>query len=253
MVDISVFRGIGREWTPDPTDASWRNLGEIHLDSVPEVENFVARRGDPDSQLGPDRPITSGTWANLFEALRIAAAAWQPLDATGTSYPVADRTRQLEAWRFLDNPYVKHSLEKARVVPNLSRTGLSLQVPKLEDFLIARAIQALTTLLPMRRCIECSMWFEARHVLRLPRFCSPSCRAINHQTRKQQEIQDGVSAEKRDQAGDNPLAKRLVRTGTGRKVSTADKKLRKPKRGPRPRPAHGAGGRAKGRRRPSNA
>jgi hypothetical protein len=250
FVTIVVFGDVeGRKWAPEPTDATWRSLAELDLDSFPDSAAFVRRRGDPYGALKPGNShITTSQWIYLAEALRIAAVAWQPADATGTSYPTTDRAKLLEAGRFLQNAGAAPMLATLAVVPNSSGVGLSLAAPSLAAFLIARAALALARPLPMRRCTECGFWFEVRRIQRQPRFCSASCRALNHQN---QESQDGVSPQEHHQQRNRKVAVGLATAGAGRQDATANKKLRKPKGRARSRAAHGTRGRAPRRRRPA--
>jgi hypothetical protein len=247
FVNITGAVGKGRRWTPEPIDATWRSLAELDLDSFPDSAHFVRRRGDPYGVLKPDNFISTTQWIYLAEALRLAAAAWQPPDATGTSYPTKDRAKLVEAGRFLQHAGAAPLLATLTVVPNSSGVGLSLSAPTLAAFLIARAALALANPLPMRRCAECGFWFEMRRMSQ-PRFCSSSCRALNHQNR---EIQNGVSPQEHYPQGDHEVASRLARAGIVWEDTTADKKLRQPKGSAHPRAAHGKGSRAPRRRRPS--
>jgi hypothetical protein len=243
--------GKGRRWTPEPIDATWRSLAELDLDSFSDCAHFVHRRGDPYGALRPGDylSISSAQWIYLAEALRLAAVAWQPTDASGISYPTKDRARFIEAGRFLQHPGAAALLPTLTVVPNSSGVGLSLAAPTLAAFLIARAALALANPLPMRRCAECGFWFEMRRI-RQPRFCSGSCRALNHQ---KQEGQNGISPQEHHSEGDHAVAIGVAGAGAGRKDTTANQKPRKPKRGSRSRPAHGTGSRAPRRRRPAKA
>src|SRR6476620_12603954 len=84
---VSVERGQGRTWTPDPNDASWRSFSEIDIGDPVAVEAFVRLRGDPYDKLRAGSSITTAAWVDLIEVLRLAASAWSPPDAGGTSYP----------------------------------------------------------------------------------------------------------------------------------------------------------------------
>ncbi len=52
IVDITTT-GQGRAWTPEPVDATWRNLADLDLESAPACEGFVRRYGDPSGLLKP--------------------------------------------------------------------------------------------------------------------------------------------------------------------------------------------------------
>jgi hypothetical protein len=262
FVNITGAIGKGRRWTPEPTDATWKNLAELDLDSFPDSAHFVQRRGDPYGALKPIdvrslaalKPsdfhfISTAQWIHLAEALRLAAVAWQPPDASGISYPTKDRAKLVEAGRFLQHPGAAPMVTTLTVVPNSSGLGLSFSAPTMAAFLIARAALALANPLPMRKCAECGFWFEMRRI-RQPRFCSSSCRALNHQNR---EIQNGVSSQEHHPEGDHAVAIGMATASAGRKDAAADPKLRQPKGSPRSRPAHGDRGRAKRHRRPAKA
>lgn len=243
FVNITVLGGEGRKWRAEPIDATWRSLAELDLDNFPDSAAFVQRRGDPYGALKPGNfYISTAQWIYLAEALRLAAVAWQPRDATGTSYPTTDRAKLTEAGRFLQHAGAAPMLKTLTVVPNSTGVGLSLSAPTLAAFLIARAALALAHPLPMRRCDQCGFWFEVRRIQRQPRFCSASCRALNHQN--QEETQNGVSPEEHHQQGDRKVASGMAAAGAGRTDATANKKLRKSKGSARPRAAHGARSRA---------
>jgi hypothetical protein len=183
FVNLSVARGKGRPWEPEPTDASWRSLAELDLGDVASTRNFVAFRGDPYGKLAPDSPITTVTWFPLVEALRLVARLWLPADAAGTSYPASDPAQYNTAWGFRDRPAVQHLLATLTVVPDSSGGGLALSAPTLAAFLAVRTAMALGSTAPHRRCDHCGIWFEVRQTGRAvqSRFCSPSCRALKHQ------------------------------------------------------------------------
>jgi len=207
------------------------------------VEAFVQSRGEPYGELKPGHPISSASWVYLSEALQLAAAAWGPPDADGTSYPINDLACISRARSFLEHVGAAPLLAAMAVIPMLGRKfgpGLGLQPRNLAAFLVARAVNAMRPFQPMRRCLTCGCWFEVIRIQREPDFCSASCRAMHTQKGNQ----DGVIQEEHHQEREPALAKRVVGAGTERPATKADKKPRKPKGSPRPRPAHGTGSRA---------
>jgi hypothetical protein len=261
-ISISVSSGKGREWTPELPDASWRSMSELDLSDPAACADFVSRRGDPTGDLRPGHSIITLEWANLAEALTLAAEAWQPSDARGNSWPTKDRAALARVReQFLALPYVKMTIPTWRNIsrPGMpvrdpeveigfgpSRSGLTLNPRTLGAFMILRAIHALEDPVPMRRCRHCSLWFEIRRIQRCPQFCSPSCRAIYHQ-----ENPNGIISEEHHEGEKPAVAKRMAGAGVGRKDKAANQELRQPKASSRARPTHGAGSRTPRRRRPA--
>ena len=241
FVIITVIGGKGRRWTPEPNDASWRDMAEPDLNDFHLSAHFVQRRGDPYGLFKVGTDIATSQWVYLAEALRIASTAWQPPDTAGTSYPTTKRAELVEAGRFLQHAGAVPMLATMTVIPNSSGVGLALSTPSLAGFLIGRAALALANPQPVRRCAECGFWFEVSRVRRQPRFCSSSCRATHHE----KENYYGVRQEEHHPQRDHAVASGVARTGAGRKDQAADKELRKSKGSPRPRPAQGKGSRTR--------
>ena len=249
FVDISVASGKPREWEASPSDGSWRTLAELDLADPASCADFVQRRGDPTGELRPGQPIHSVQWLMLSEALRIAAEAWLPADASGTSFLNPDRAVVEDAAeRLLSSPYVTSHTKQltTSAMPGIGR--LLIRPKNLAAYLVMRAAATLDSDNPaaMRRCACCSFWFETRRVKSQPRFCSATCRALSHQN---QENIDGIDPQEHHEEGQHTVAIGVATAGAGREDAAKDKKLRKPKGGARPRAASGAGSRAPRHRR----
>ena len=246
--DIVVRTGEGRLWTPEPIDASWRNFGDLDFGSAADCVLFVQRRGAP-LKTGATTPFQMNTaeWAMLKVALFRASKYWSQPDKKGISYPLpADGTGT-----FLDDdPYAASMLRSLTVTSHPGGVGLALQARTLAIFLVARAAIATQKPMPMRRCVQCGFWFEIRRLLREGTFCSASCRALNHQPKKET-TEYGFVSKDPDRKGDGPMAVRVARAGGRRRDEAADKGPRHAKGGARARPARGARGRTTRRRRPT--
>src|SRR5262249_50584879 len=55
LVEIAA-PGDGRAWTPEPVDATWRDLAELDLADPDACEAFARRRGDPSGVLSAGKP-----------------------------------------------------------------------------------------------------------------------------------------------------------------------------------------------------
>ena len=55
FVEITAT-GDGRAWTPEPVDATWRDLAELDLADPDACEAFARRRGDPSGALSAGKP-----------------------------------------------------------------------------------------------------------------------------------------------------------------------------------------------------
>jgi hypothetical protein len=189
--------GQGADWTPEPVDASWRDMSQLDLADAAACQTFVRRRGDPAGRLAPARPImstrngisgtprmpspsvpvTTSQWLPLVLALRQAAGAWGPADADGVSPFLKARRR--EAKLFVKHPAAAKAL-KDHVGADSDRDGDLVDHPRqLAGFLVLTAAAALVRGQPMKRCLVCSSWFSIRRPARAPQFCSPSCRAVH--------------------------------------------------------------------------
>jgi hypothetical protein len=231
---VSVARGHGRTWMPDANDATWRTFSEIDIADPIAVENFVKFRGDPYGALSASSSISTAAWVDLIEALRLAASAWGPPDADGTSYPAADPGSISRTRDFLDQVGGTRLLVTFAVLPRVE--GLGLAPRNLAAFMVARAIGATAPFHAMRRCSVCRFWFEVTRTSREPDFCSASCRSIYHQREKR----DGLIQEESHREGHHKVAGGVDRAGAGRQDAAKDKELRKRKGSTRPRPTHGA-------------
>ena len=99
--------GQGAGWTPEPVDATWRDLAELDLADPIACQTFARRRGDPAEKLSQGRDelyrlnqigqripmrsavpgvVTTSQWERLALALRQAALAWDPADHSGVSH-----------------------------------------------------------------------------------------------------------------------------------------------------------------------
>ena len=213
FVDISVASGKPREWEASPSDGSWRTLAELDLADPAGCADFVQRRGDPTGELRPGQPIHSVQWLMLSEALRIAAEAWLPADASGTSFLNPDRAVVEDAAeRLLSSPYVTSHTKQltTSAMPGIGR--LLIRPKNLAAYLVMRAAATLDSDNPaaMRRCACCSFWFETRRVKSQPRFCSASCRALNHQNRENPEWRQSARASR--SKGHHAVAERCGRS-----------------------------------------
>jgi hypothetical protein len=276
-----VTTGAGRAWTPEPVDASWRDLAELDLADPAACQNFARRIGDPAGGLfrqsvppfhgrverryrGPGMPpmlirdatpyqrprgeVTTSQWWSLAMALQQAAQGWTPPDKLGVSYPVRDQKQRTEAWRFLDQPVAQAAMQKAKVTPDPDSLAPAFKTSELDGFLVMQAWLALEHPLPMTRCQVCNSWFEIRRPNRAPRFCSASCRAAYHQYQKET-VSHGIDPQEHHPQGHAALAGSVERARSERRHDTStDKKLRQPKRGARARGARGAGDRRPRRR-----
>ena len=188
----------------------------------------------------------------LSEALRIAAEAWLPADASGTlSFLNPDRAVVEDAAeRPLGFPlrHVPH-----QTADNQRHAGdwqVANPPEKPAAYLVMRAAATLDSDNPaaMRRCACCSFWFETRRVNNsLLTFLLGACRALSHQNRRTRWRRSARASRE----GTTRWQSGVATAGAGRKDATTDKKLRKPKGGARPRAASRAGSRTPRRRRPA--
>ena len=274
-----VTTGDGRAWTPEPTDASWRDLADLDLTNPEACQAFARRIGDPSGKLSGGRPagyvqelhryvgwrsggapprtqlhpavpgtVVTSQWWGLATALQQAAQAWAAPGADGVSHPTKDKARLAEARDFLDQPAARAALDELRATRDPG--GLIADTTtRLDTFLVARAAIALERAPPppMTRCLVCNSWFEIRRPKRAPRFCSASCRSIHHQQQKET-LSHGIGTQEHHAQRDDALASRVERARSGRQHAPAHKKLRPAKRGARARQSHGAGDRRPRRR-----
>jgi len=244
---VITVSGEGRAWSPEPVDATWRDLAELDLADPIACQAFARRRGDPSGVLSPTSPIVTHQWSALATGLQRAATAWSRPDDDGVSSVILDRAARaaLAAQLFeqitLAAPWIGLDGD----------FGWSLNTDRFDNFLICSAAQALERALPMRRCTVCGSWFEIRRPNRSPRFCSASCRALHHQ--HPESSHHGISTQKPDAQGHDSLAGDLERTRARRQDAPADEELHPAKRSTRPRRPHGAGSRAPRRRRSAKA
>ena len=248
-VDIAVHSGEGRIWTPEPVDASWRNFANLELGSEKDCVAVVRRRGDPFEIRPTPFQINTAQWFFLQQALLLASVLWGDPDKNGLSYPL---DRPTGARAFFDDPFAMSMVKSLTIAPHPSGIGLAVVAPTLAAFLIARAALAIEKPMRMRRCLHCGFWFEIRRILREPRFCSASCRTLNHQHQKEAS-QHGIGTEEPHREGDAAVAGSLGRTSGPRKDAATNQKLRYPKGSARARPAHGGRGRTTRYRRPPKA
>jgi hypothetical protein len=248
-VDIAVHSGEGRIWTPESVDASWRNFATLELGSEKDSVAFVQRRGDPLESRPTPFHINTAQWIFLQKALLLASALWGDPDKNGVSYPL-DQPTGVRA--FFDDPFAMSMVKSLNIAPHPSGIGLAVVAPTLGAFLIARAALAIEKPMPMRRCLNCGFWFEIRRILREPRFCSASCRTLNHQHQKEAS-QHGIGKEEPHREGDAAVAGSLGRTSGRRKDAATNEKLRHSKGSERARSAHGGRGRTTRHRRPPKA
>ena len=271
FVEITTT-GDGRAWTPEPVDATWRDLAELDLADPDACEAFARRRGDPSGGLSKGRPqgwtlqaprqggpprnvphpavpgrVVTSQWWPLAMALQQAARGWTPPDELGVSYPIRDSMQWAEAWRFLDHPVAQAALDKIRVTRDPDGLGLADKTSALDGFLIMRAALALERKFPMTRCSVCGSWFDIRRPNRAPRYCSATCRTIHHQQQKEI-LSHGIGTEERHAQRNAALAGGVERARPGRQHPPTHKKLRPAKRGARARQPHGAGDRRPRRR-----
>jgi hypothetical protein len=243
VVAISVESGKGRTWTPESNDGSWRSLGELRLDDPGACEHFVRYRGDPFGTLAPGAPTTTLAWVQLNEALRLAASAWRPPDASGTSQPTDDLTCIRNARSFLAQvDGASRLLATLTVIPRFDGL-LGLRPQNLAAYLLAKALHDMAPFRPMRRCQTCGFWFGVVRVTREASFCSSSCRAQFHQQEREQEKDDGVVQEEHHHQRHHEMAGGMADPGERRQDRTEDQELRDRKRGKSLRRPHGDRGR----------
>jgi hypothetical protein len=259
FVEITTT-GDGRAWTPEPVDATWRDLSDLDLADPEACQTFVRRVGDPSGELlktrrpegyvreaprqgGPPRirpipavpgKVVTSRWLPLAMALQQAERGWQAPDKLGVSHPVRDQMRWTEAWDFLNQPVAQAALQKVQVARDPDGLGLVFTTSALDSFLIMQAELALERPLPMTRCLVCGSWFDIRRPNRAPRFCSATCRTVHHQQQKET-LSHGIGTQERDAQGHPALAGSVERARSGRRHPPADKKLRPAKRGARAR------------------
>ena len=271
FVEIATT-GDGRAWTPEPVDATWRDLAELDLADPDACEAFARRRGDPSGALSAGKPqsyvstvsrhgvrgsrpvpavpgrVVTIRWWPLVMALQQAVRGWMPPDELGVSYPVRDQKQRTEAWRFLDQPVFQAAMQKVKVAPDPDSLAPAFTTSELDVFLIMQAWLALEHPLPMTRCQVCNSWFEIRRPNRAPRYCSASCRAIHHQQQQKETLSHGIGTQEHHAQRDAPLADGVERARSGRQHAPTHKELRAAKRGTRARSPHGAGDRRPRRR-----
>jgi hypothetical protein len=265
--------GQGATWTPEPVDATWRDLAELDLSDPIACQVFARRRGDVAEKLSQGRPerhrlnqigqripmapavpgvVTTSQWEPLALALQQAALAWEPAD-DGGGVSHFNKTRRREAQLFTKHPGAVAALKVARVDSDQDGSLVD-QAHQLPAFLILSASLAIERGLPMKRCLVCGSWFSIRRPARAPQFCSASCRATHHHNPQhpgtRQELPHGIDPQKSNRKRDAALASDLARTSARGRDDAKDTQLRHAKRGARARPAGGAGGRKARHRRP---
>ena len=112
--------------------------------------------------------------------LQLAAGAWGPQDADGTSYPINDHVCISRAKRFLDHVGAAPLLAALAVVPSLGQKfgpGLGLEPRNLAAFLVARAVFAMAPR-PMQPLLTCASGSRSFASSARTAFCSASCRAM---------------------------------------------------------------------------
>jgi hypothetical protein len=217
-VAISVASGAGRTWSPLPNDAAWRNLAELRLDDPVATERLVRLRGDPYGTLKPGNPINTASLFYLQQALQLAAGAWAPPDATGTSHPATEPAYIRQARNFLQHVGAARVLAALAVIPKYG--GLAMRPRELAGYLVVKAIADTAPFRPMRRCEVCDLWFTIIRTTRESRCCSPSCRAQSH--RQHKEGLDGLVQEEHHGSGHATMASGVERAGERRHGSAKD-------------------------------
>jgi hypothetical protein len=180
--------GKGKEWSTTRPLAFWRDFTAVaHHDSeaVVPMLAFVRRWGDPRGKInGKDGAAESWDWLVLTASLLHIAQAWDAPDADGVSYYGNDLARLREAhahWRnFLFPNFIQGDVEFE--VDPAGGTDLVVRAKTLAAFMGLSASSAMARAVPMRRCQYCTGWFELGR--RDARFCSASCRAHKHASKR---------------------------------------------------------------------
>jgi hypothetical protein len=190
--------GAGRRYRTRGPAGWWRDFAAMDTNDRAQVLAFLARRGDPAGRLeqaalnvararlgqppGEDPKPSTGAWFNLTVTLKTIARAWSPPDADGISV-IDDPERWEEAKylrRFLGGDSIFRAIE-LEPDPEEQRLFI-LRVKSLGDYMQMSAASSLIRRAKMRTCTHCGSWFEFTKAH--ARFCSLSCRAMAHESRR---------------------------------------------------------------------
>jgi hypothetical protein len=164
--------GDGRPWSTTQPTMIWRTFAELDLTGTDRALDFVRRHGALDHE---NRVGTNAEWPAFKAALEGIAQAWDPLDASETSYISKDGERRTIARNTLYE-LARPDLEDGGLkdVQVIAQDGaLVLRPITLRAFLIASASSAFQRGVAMRICQYCGDWFELRRSDAAN--CSASC------------------------------------------------------------------------------
>jgi len=180
-----VFRiaavGPGRLWQTDRAQSFWRTYSEfVPSTDVAHGEReaaFIRRFGpvnEPKTEAG-ELVTYTGHISQGF--LAEVARAWEPEGADGLSRVSIDPKRYDYARHVLSRLVLHKAMPDTEVVFDFE-LRFSIQVRSLFAYMSLSAASQLERRAVMRRCNQCSTWFEPPRVDTL--YCSDTCRRAHH-------------------------------------------------------------------------